>query len=374
MSRPIKTIAVDTTDSRSIWSNPDTDGKIRTYRLTQIQIMDDGEHWFFGVMQTKTGRDYKSGIGVSITVNWAVAHHQPAVVELVTELINADPAYQNRKATLAAAANMVELANRLAPADPEPSPAEPFKPTAQSALRLAWVATSILEETSTTVRSHIDISPISWLTRMQLSVPDKTDDQRLDVAQKLVERLALQLGAVFTHAIPGPDSWSATSQYVHYVWQGSTDEGGIDIVVLIRNPNYGRPADVDAAHTEAIEESFARILAEADGEQSAPVVPRAPKVDERIKPGTRVRDTSPDGSGDLGTFQGWDPDGYALIRWDGYRDPDLCCRYWEPITIPADGALGIDQVDGDQHAPVALGTDYAGHPITAGTLLMAWQE
>jgi hypothetical protein len=50
------------------------------------------------------------------------------------------------------------------------------------------------------------------------------------------------------------------------------------------------------------------------------------------KPGTRVIDWNFGSPATLGTFQGWDEDGDALVIWDGYDDEDSVNAGWVRIV------------------------------------------
>jgi hypothetical protein len=93
MSRTVKRIVIATTDPRATFRSTCTDGTTHTYRLAIADVQDDGEVWLWSAQQTKTGRDYKSGMGVTNTVSGCLdmrlthpAEHR-AMAELAMEIV-----------------------------------------------------------------------------------------------------------------------------------------------------------------------------------------------------------------------------------------------------------------------------------------------
>lgn len=191
------------------------------------------------------------------------------------------------------------------------------QPTYQTALATASV---LLAELGDDIAVTTNVTAIDMEVSLHLGhhVADGVD-VAAEVGQELSDRLAVKFPeSHFARDITRRRYVQADGPHIHYNWSGIVNGHPCRIVVLTKNPNHGRSMDIAAAYDAATE---------YDAEREAHAVMIEAAHTE------------------------------ALILHN--RLGQSC---------------GIDPIDGDQHAVVMLGTDYSGHPITSGTLLMAWQR
>jgi hypothetical protein len=81
-------IVLDVDDSRRDFTSRSTDGTVSTYRVTTIDTLADGSIWCWAAQLTKTGRPYKSGMGLTMGgLDRMAEHYGQAVADVVTEAL-----------------------------------------------------------------------------------------------------------------------------------------------------------------------------------------------------------------------------------------------------------------------------------------------
>lgn len=93
MAQHAHTILVEAGDPRQIFTRPAPTGTGReaTYRVAQIHVYDDGSTWVWAEQMTKSGRAYKSGMGLSMGSGDKLAElYGVEVASVVTEALVAD--------------------------------------------------------------------------------------------------------------------------------------------------------------------------------------------------------------------------------------------------------------------------------------------